>query len=68
MLIDCNCSICQKKGLLHTGVENEEMTIVSGEAELSLYQFGSMTAKYWFCPRCGVNPFNRSRTNPIVTR
>ena len=64
MIMDCNCSICQMKGLVHTGVEDEEMTIVSGEAELTLYQFGSKTAKYWFCPRCGVNPFNRSRTNP----
>ena len=64
MIMDCNCSICQMKGLVHTGVEDEEMTILSGEAELSLYQFGSKTAKYWFCPRCGVNPFNRSRTNP----
>ncbi len=63
-LIDCNCSICQKLGLVHTPVENDEMTIVSGEAELGLYQFGSMTAKYWFCPRCGVNPFERSRANP----
>ncbi|MDE0455783.1 MAG: GFA family protein [Chromatiales bacterium] len=64
VLIDCNCSICSKKGLVHTPVENDELVILSGEDRLSLYQFGSMTAKYWFCPRCGVEPFHRSRGNP----
>ena len=23
-----------------------------------------MTAKYWFCPRCGAEPFHRSRGSP----
>ncbi|MEO1191854.1 MAG: GFA family protein [Pseudomonadota bacterium] len=64
ILIDCNCSICTKKGLLHTPVENDELTILSGEEHLRLYQFHTKTAKYWFCPTCGVEPFHRSRTNP----
>ena len=64
VLIDCNCSICSKKGLVHTPVENDELVILSGEDRLSLYRFGSMTATYWFCPRCGVEPFHRSRGNP----
>lgn len=63
-LIDCNCSICRKKGLLHTPVEDAEMTILSGEDNLGLYQFGSRTAKYWFCKTCGVEPFHRPRGNP----
>ena len=64
VLIDCNCSICSKKGLVHTPVENDELVILSGEDRLSTYRFGSMTATYWFCPRCGVEPFHRSRGNP----
>ena len=30
VLIDCNCSICSKKGLVHTPVENDELVILSG--------------------------------------
>lgn len=64
VLIDCNCSICSKKGLIHTPVENDELVILSGENRLAHYQFGTKTASYWFCPQCGVEPFHRSRGNP----
>ena len=62
-LIECNCSICTKKGILHTPVEDDEMVILSGEDELTLYQFGTKVARYTFCPRCGCNAFHRSRGN-----
>ena len=62
-LIDCNCSICTKKGILHTPVQDDEMVILSGEDELALYQFGTKVARYTFCPRCGCNAFHRSRGN-----
>ena len=39
------------------------MVILSGEDELTLYQFGSKVARYTFCPRCGCNAFHRSRGN-----
>ena len=63
-LVDCDCSMCRRQGFLHTPVEDDELEILSGESRLSAYQFGSKTAKYWFCPDCGCNPFNRSRNNP----
>lgn len=62
-LIECNCSICTKKGILHTPAEDDELVILSGEDELTLYQFGSKVARYTFCPRCGCNAFHRSRGN-----
>lgn len=40
------------------------MTILSGEDELALYQFGTMTARHYFCRRCGVHPFTRPRLDP----
>lgn len=64
ILVDCDCSVCRRQGFIHTPVENDELEVVSGEETLSSYQFGSMTANYWFCRRCGCNPFNRSRNNP----
>ena len=63
-LIECNCSICTKKGILHTQVEDDEIVILSGEDEMTLYQFGTKVARYTFCPRCGCNPFHRSRGRP----
>ena len=62
-LIDCNCSICTKKGLLHTPVEDDELHILSGENEQALYQFGTKVARYTFCPSCGCSAFHRSRGN-----
>lgn len=63
-LIDCNCSICRKKGIVHTPAENDELIVHSGGDDLAEYRFGSKTATYWFCPHCGVEPFHRSRANP----
>jgi len=63
-LIECNCSICTKKGILHVQVEDEELFILSGEEDLTLYQFGTNVARYTFCPRCGCNAFHRTRGRP----
>tara|TARA_Y100000588_G_scaffold247424_1_gene261859 strand:- start:12 stop:383 length:372 start_codon:yes stop_codon:yes gene_type:complete len=63
-LIDCDCSICTKKVILHTTVEDDEFAILPGEDHLSLYQFGSRVARYIFRPRCGCSAFHRSRGNP----
>ncbi len=32
--------------------------------ELTLYQFGTLTAKHYFCRHCGVSPFTRPRLDP----
>ena len=63
-LLECNCSVCSKKGLVHTPAEDDELVVLTGADDLTLYQFGTNTAKYWFCPGCGVEPFHRSRGNP----
>ena len=63
-LIECNCSICTKKGILHTQVEDDEMVILSGEDGQALYQFGTKVARYTFCPRCGCSAFHRTRGRP----
>ena len=63
-LIDCNCSICSKKGILHVPVEDDEFELLSGEPALSLYQFRSQTARHWFCRHCVIHLFNRPRNHP----
>ena len=63
-LIDCNCSVCVKKGIIHIPVQDSQFELLSGEEELSLYQYRSNTAKHWFCRYCGIHAFGRPRSDP----
>ena len=62
--MDCNCSLCRRKGALWHGADEVDLRILSGEEELALYQFNTMTAKHYFCRHCGVQPFGRPRIAP----
>ena len=63
-LLDCNCSMCTKKGLLHLIVPEHALTLLSGE--LATYTFGTHTAKHMFCATCGIHPFYRPRSHPTA--
>lgn len=65
-LMECNCSICAKKGALHHRVPPERFTLIAGQDALALYQFGSNKAKHWFCRRCGIQPFTNPRSAPEI--
>ena len=62
--MECNCSLCRRKGALWHGASDTALRIVAGEAELTLYQFGTMTAKHYSCRHCGVSPLTRPRLDP----
>jgi len=62
--IACNCSICQKKGLLHLIVPPEDFELLKGEDNLSTYTFNTGIAKHHFCKTCGIHPFYRPRSHP----
>jgi hypothetical protein len=62
-VIDCNCSMCTKKGILHLIVPEAALTITGGDA-LATYTFGTHTAKHMFCRTCGIHPFYRPRSHP----
>jgi len=61
----CDCSVCTKKGVALIGVPDDEFRLLSGEADLSLYQFGSGEARHWFCSHCGIHTHGRPRNNPL---
>ena len=61
---DCNCSICTKKGILHLIVPPEQFELLSGEGELTTYQFNTRVAKHHFCKHCGIHPFYIARSDP----
>lgn len=58
-VISCNCSICQKRGLLLTFVPADQFKLLAGEDALADYQFGSKTVHHLFCRNCGIESFAR---------
>ena len=63
-VIECNCSMCTMKGILHLIVAEADFTIVAGADALTTYTFGTHTAKHMFCRTCGIHPFYRPRSHP----
>lgn len=60
----CNCSMCRRRGAVVASVALKDLTIIEGEALLSLYQFNTNTAKHYFCARCGIYTHHQRRSNP----
>lgn len=58
-IISCNCSICQKHGLLLTFIPTAHFKLLSGEDELSDYQFAKKQVHHLFCRHCGVESFGK---------
>ncbi len=63
-LLDCNCSICQKKGFLHLIVPRERFTLVSGDDAIVTYTFNTRVAKHMFCGTCGIHAHYIPRSHP----
>ena len=61
---ECNCSICSRKGTLNHRVPPEKFELLSGKDALSIYEFGTRTAKHYFCRHCGIHPFSNPRMAP----
>jgi hypothetical protein len=58
-VMSCNCSICQKWGALLTFVPAPQFTLLSGEDDLTDYQFNKKIVHHLFCSHCGVASFAR---------
>ena len=56
-LMECNCSICSRKGMLLWFVPRDKLRLLTPEARMSTYTFNKHTIKHRFCPTCGVQPF-----------
>lgn len=66
VVMECNCSICRRKGAIWAGATEAELRITGGETELTLYEFGTQTAKHYFCRHCGIQPFSHPRLDPAL--
>ena len=55
----CDCSVCRRRGALIHRIEKDRLRLLVPWETMSLYQWGSRTAKDYFCPECGILPFRR---------
>ncbi len=63
-VLECNCSICTRKGYLHVIVPPERFRLLAGADALATYRFGTMTAQHHFCRHCGIASFYVPRSHP----
>ncbi|HEV7463202.1 MAG TPA: GFA family protein [Methyloceanibacter sp.] len=60
-VMTCNCSICQKRGALWSFVGAAKFNLLSGDADLTDYQFNKKVIHHLFCRNCGVSSFVKGR-------
>ena len=62
--VDCNCSMCTKKGFLHLIVARERFELLAGRDDLTTYRFNTGVAQHTFCRHCGIYAFYVPRSDP----
>lgn len=58
----CGCTFCTKHGGVYASHRDAKLTAaIKDESLVSRYRFGTETAEFFLCTRCGVVPFVTSR-------
>ena len=61
MVIECNCSLCSRRGHILTFVSPDQFESVSGDDHLTDYQFNQRAIHHVFCKTCGINSYARGK-------
>ncbi|MDX3926798.1 MAG: GFA family protein [Shinella sp.] len=55
--MDCNCSMCRRRGGLLAFVPRESLTVTVPEDNVSTYRFNRHVISHHFCANCGIAPY-----------
>ena len=55
--MECNCSICRRKGYIHHFTTPEKFTLEGSRDDLQVYTFNRHAIRHQFCTTCGCAPF-----------
>lgn len=56
-VIECNCSICRRKGSLLWFVPRKDFRLQTPEKDVSTYLFNKRAIAHKFCAKCGIAPY-----------
>jgi hypothetical protein len=65
--IECNCSICRRKGSVLAAVAPEQFHLETSRADIAVYTFGKHVIRHQFCKICGCARSPRGRA-PMARR
>ena len=57
-VVDCNCSLCRKRGGLLWFVPRTALTLKTPDADYGTYHFNRGKIDHHFCRECGISPFS----------
>ncbi|KNG94151.1 GFA family protein [Pseudaestuariivita atlantica] len=60
----CDCSFCRRRGAVTVSAPLDGVQILRGEDNLTLYTWGTHTARHFFCKTCGIYVYHQRRSNP----
>ena len=59
--IECNCSMCRRKGSLLAFTPMENFRLTTPAADVSTYRFNKHVIDHHFCAACGVAPYSEGK-------
>ncbi|MEC5386563.1 GFA family protein [Uliginosibacterium sp. H3] len=57
----CNCSICQRKGVLMWFVPPQAVALLTSPEHVGSYMFNKHAINHRFCAACGIHTFGEAR-------
>lgn len=60
----CDCSFCARRGAIVVSAVLSGVDVVQGADSLTLYTWGTGTARHYFCKHCGIYTHHQRRSDP----